>query len=190
MDDRTRKALIALLPRLRRFALGLTRNAAEADDLVQSACEKGIRRINQWEPGTRLDSWMYRIIQTTHIDNLRSRKRRETHLEVVHDADAMPEGVFDGEAAQESKLTFKAVRNAILQLPDEQRVVIMLVCVDGHSYKEAADVLGIPMGTLTSRLGRGRMALTQILNGKNDTTENHTDNNAEPSVPQRPGMHV
>ena len=160
MDVRTQQELIAILPRLRRFALGLTRNAATADDLVQSACEKAIARINQWEPGTRLDSWMFRIIQTTNIDQIRSQKRRDSYLEIVGNQE---EQSFDGERALESSMTLDAVRRAIYTLPDDQRAVVMLVSVEGLSYKEASDVLEIPMGTLTSRLVRARTALARIL---------------------------
>lgn len=160
MDARTQQELVAILPRLRRFALGLTRNGAEADDLVQAACEKAITRIEQWEPGTRLDSWMFRIIQTTHIDLIRGKKRRDGYLEVI---EGQVENSFDGERAAEASLTLDAVRRAIYTLPDEQRAVVMMVSVEGLSYKEAAEVLQIPMGTLTSRLVRARTALARMM---------------------------
>jgi len=160
LDARTQQELVAILPRLRRFALGLTRNGAEADDLVQAACEKAITRIEQWEPGTRLDSWMFRIIQTTHIDLIRGKKRRDGYLEVI---EGQVESSFDGERAAEASMTLDAVRRAIYTLPDEQRAVVMMVSVEGLSYKEAAEVLQIPMGTLTSRLVRARTALARMM---------------------------
>ena len=160
LDVRTQQELITILPRLRRFALGLTRNSATADDLVQSACEKAIARIDQWEPGTRLDSWMFRIIQTTNIDQIRSQQRRDSYLEVVGNQEAQS---FDGERALEASMTLDAVRRAIYMLPEDQRAVVMLVSVEGLSYKEASEVLEIPMGTLTSRLVRARTALARIL---------------------------
>lgn len=160
MDARTQQELIIILPRLRRFALGLTRNPAEADDLVQAACEKAISRLDQWQLGTRLDSWMFRIIQTTRIDLLRSQKRRNAHLQMVEE---QGEHTFDGVRAAENRLTLDRVRNAIYTLPDDQRAVVMLVSVEGLSYKEAAEVLEIPMGTLTSRLVRARTALSQMM---------------------------
>ena len=171
MDARTQQELVAILPRLRRFALGLTRNGAEADDLVQAACEKAIARIDQWEPGTRLDSWMFRIIQTTHIDLIRGNKRRDGYLEVI---EGQVENSFDGERAAEASMTLDAVRRAIYTLPDEQRAVVMMVSVEGLSYKEAAEVLQIPMGTLTSRLVRARTALARMMhehNGDPDITD-------------------
>lgn len=160
MDARTQQELVAILPRLRRFALGLTRNGAEADDLVQAACEKAITRIDQWEPGTRLDSWMFRIIQTTHIDLIRGKKRRDGYLEVI---EGQVETSFDGERAAEASMTLDAVRRAIYNLPEDQRAVVMMVSVEGLSYKEAAEVLQIPMGTLTSRLVRARTALARMM---------------------------
>jgi len=161
LDTRTQQEMVALLPRLKRFALGLTRNGPEADDLVQAACEKAITRIDQWEPGTRLDSWMFRIVQTTHIDLIRSKKRRDTYLEVI---EGYVESSFDGERAAEACMTLDAVRRAIYNLSDEQRAVVMLVSIEGLSYKEAAEVLQIPMGTLTSRLVRARTALVRMMN--------------------------
>lgn len=164
MDARTQQELVTILPRLRRFALGLTRNGAQADDLVQSACEKAITRINQWEPGTRLDSWMFRIIQTTHIDTIRSQRRRDNYLEVIEQQE---DDAFDGERAAEASMTLDTVRRAIYKLSDEQRAVIMLVSVEGLSYKEAAEALEIPMGTLTSRLVRARTALARMMDDMN-----------------------
>ena len=122
MDARTQSELVTILPRLRRFALGLTRNGAEADDLVQNACEKAITRIDQWEPGTRLDSWMFRIIQTTHIDQIRGQKRRDSYLEVI---EQQGEHAFDGERAAEASMTLDAVRRAIYNLPEEQRAAML-----------------------------------------------------------------
>ncbi|TCS60964.1 sigma-70 family RNA polymerase sigma factor [Varunaivibrio sulfuroxidans] len=163
MDERTRKELVILLPRLRRFALGLTRSLDEADDLVQCACEKAISRFDQWQQGTRLDSWMFRIIQNAHIDVMRARTRKDRVLEPF---DNQPEPGHDGAQAMESRMTLRNVRDAILRLPEEQRAVIMLVSVEGYSYKDAAENLGIPVGTLTSRLVRGRTALLNLLDGE------------------------
>ena len=172
MDARTQQELVAILPRLRRFALGLTRNGAQADDLVQNACEKAITRIDQWEPGTRLDSWMFRIIQTTHIDHIRGQKRRDGYLKVI---ESQGEPAFDGERAAEASMTLDAVRRAIYNLPEEQRAVIMLVSVEGLSYKEAAETLEIPMGTLTSRLVRARTALARMMNEINGSDGDSND---------------
>jgi len=174
LDNHIEKELVSLLPRFRRFALGLTRNPSDADDLVQSAIEKAVGRIDQWEPGTRLDSWVFRIIQTTHIDQIRGKKRNDRFLEVVENT---AERSHDGERAVEARNTLDAVRHAIFNLPEEQRAVIMLVSVEGLSYKEAAETLAIPMGTLTSRLVRGRNALMNMLSSPDGDGLENTDFN-------------
>ncbi len=168
MDSSAQQELVRLLPRFRRFALGLTRNTDAADDLVQAALEKAITRFDQWQSGTRLDSWVFRIIQTTHIDQIRSQKRRDNYLEVV---ETQGVNAFDGEAHVQATLTLDKVRRAILNLSDDQRAVVMLVSVEGLSYREAADTLDIPIGTLTSRLVRARNRMMQMLNNDINNAE-------------------
>ena len=156
-----RQELVALIPRLRRFARGLTGTASDADDLVQAACERALARSQQWTPGTRLDSWVFRIVHTVWLDELRSRKVRAV------DAAADPDAVIgdDGRARTEATLTLAAVRRFIAELPDEQRAVLLLVTVEGLAYKEAADSLGVPVGTVMSRLSRARAALAARMEG-------------------------
>ncbi len=165
-DAAFRAQLVALLPRLRRFAHGLTRPADEGDDLVQAACERALERHQQWRPDTRLDSWLYRMIQTIWVDRLRSAQVRERYTEAVP-ADAM---VVDGVRAQEASLTLAAVRRQIEALPAEQRAVLLLVCVEGQSYREAAEILGTPVGTVMSRLARARAALSAQTGGQTGTS--------------------
>ncbi len=155
-----RSQLVTLLPRLRRFALGLTANREEADDLVQAACEKALTKQHQWQPGTRLDSWMYRIVQTQRIDHL----RRAQHAPVSLDGDATPdwEDVHSADRAENEDLLRHTLK-ALAQLPEEQRMVMTLVVVEGLSYREVADQLGIPPGTVMSRLARARRRLQELL---------------------------
>ena len=127
MDEATRKELLAILPRLRRFARGLAHNSDEADDLVQMACERAIRNIVQWQPGTRLDSWMYRIIQTAWTDLVRARRVRHGYAEATAATASVATG---GESAAIDRLTLQAVRCAIQRLPEAQREVLLLVCVE------------------------------------------------------------
>lgn len=148
--------LIALLPRLRRFARNLTRDAASADDLLGTALERALVARAQWQTGTRLDAWMYRIIRNAWIDEVRRRGRHAAHEAPPDSADLV--GV-DPLPALEARMNAAAVARAIWQLPDEQREAVALVLVEGLSYREAADALDVPVGTLTSRLGRGRAAL-------------------------------
>jgi len=154
--------MLALLPRLRRFAYGLTGSIDEGDDLVQITCERAIRNIDTWQVGTRLDSWMYRIARNQFLNQVRASKLRGQRLE----AEDIDRHIYvDGARAMEAQLTLNAVRDQIARLPEEQRSILLLVCVEGLSYKEVAAVLDLPMGTVTSRLARARMALKDGLDG-------------------------
>lgn len=157
-----RGQLIALLPRFRRFARGLARSADEGDDLVQAACIRAIERQDQWQPGTRLDSWVYRIIQNIWLDRVRAAQVRQDHAEspVEHLNTTL---AIDGVKAAEDQLTLTRVRRQIDRLPEEQRAVLLLVGVEGLTYREAAETLDIPTGTVMSRLARARAALTEHL---------------------------
>ncbi len=155
--DDVRAQLAGLLPRLRRFARVITRNVADADDLVQVALEKALTRADQWRPGSRMDSWMFGIMKNAWIDEIRARRRRER----VHAPEEAGATVGDRSAA--ARDIAMSVQAAMARLPEEQRLAIALVLVEGLSYKDAAEALGIPMGTLTSRLARGREALQAVL---------------------------
>ncbi|MFD1789856.1 sigma-70 family RNA polymerase sigma factor [Sphingomonas floccifaciens] len=152
--------LTALLPRLRRFARALTRHAADADDLVQAAVERALVARSSFVEGTRLDSWMYRIMRNAWIDTARMRARAAQTF-VAEEAGASVGD--DGDRALEARAELDRVGRAMATLPDEQREAVALVLVEGLAYKEAAEVLDIPMGTLTSRLVRGRAALMDRL---------------------------
>ncbi len=160
-----RNQMTALLPRLRRFALSLTGDATDADDLVQDTVERALRNLQRWEDGTRLDSWMFRIAQNLWIDNVRARRvRASVPLEDRHGSPV--DGVRDTEA----RLTFADTCRALANLPEDQRVVVSLVLVDGMAYRDAAEVLGVPIGTVTSRLSRAREALSVRVFGKQAET--------------------
>ena len=166
MTDRTtagsfRDQLVALLPRLRRFAHGLAGSEFEGDDLVQSACARALERQNQWQPGTRLDSWLFRIIQTIWLDQLRAGSVRKRFTSEQYPMVA----AVDGIAQMESHLTLSRVRWIVDGLPPDQRSVILLVCVEGLSYRETAEALGVPAGTVMSRLSRARSAVQRALSG-------------------------
>ena len=160
--DEVRAQLPGLLPRLRRFGRVIAGNVHDADDLVQVAVEKALTRAEQWQPGTRLESWMFGIMKNAWIDEVRSRMRRGR----VH---APEEAGFDvGEDPTEGRDVLLSVQSAMRWLPDEQRLAIALVLVAGYSYKDSAELLGIPIGTLTSRLARGREALQSMLDEGGD----------------------
>lgn len=158
-----RRDVVALLPRLRRFALSLTGNGADADDLVQDAVERALRNLHRWEEGTRLDSWMFRLTQNLWIDAVRARKVRAA--DPLDDTVTESVGV-DGVRDANARLAFAATSAAMAKLPEEQRVAVALVCVEGMSYRDAAETLGVPIGTLTSRLFRARSALAEALAGE------------------------
>jgi RNA polymerase sigma factor (sigma-70 family) len=146
------------LPRLRRFAAGLARNPSEADDLCQITIERALRSREQWQAGTRLDSWTYRIMRNIWIDEGRAKTRR---MQTFAEAE---EGLAVGTSGgQEAKVQLSEVDRALARLPDEQREAVLLVMVEGCSYREAADIVGCPVGTLNSRLVRGRDALLALL---------------------------
>ena len=154
------RELLTLLPRLRRFARALAHNSADADDLLQVALERALKAREQWMPGTRLDAWMMRIVRNCWIDEMRSRTRRARTFAPEEDGEMI--GV-DMQHEIEAKAEMHAVDRAMANLSPEQREVIALVLVEGLAYREAAALLDIPMGTLTSRLTRGRQALVQML---------------------------
>lgn len=158
--DDPRAELVSLLPRLRRFAYGLTGNAQTADDLVQAGCLKAIERWHQWQPGTSLASWMFRILQTTWVDDFRTRQRQQTEA----DSEALDAlAGEDGRIVVESRSDARVVRKLIAQFPEEQRVVLMMITIDGLSYKEAAQALDVPIGTVMSRLARARGKLADAI---------------------------
>ncbi len=163
MSEDVRQQIIALLPRLRRFALGLTGSRDDADDLVQAACERALSRLHQWQPDTRLDSWMFRIVKTIWIDQWRANRARGEHVDL--DSIEPPTG-SNGRHVTEARNTLEVVCRAMERLPDEQRLVLTLVSVDGLSYEEAAAVLEVPVGTVMSRLARARRRLYELVENK------------------------
>lgn len=163
MDADLTDRIVALLPRLRAFALALSGSRADGDDLVQATCEKALAARQSWAPGTRLDSWMFRIMQNHWIDAHRAR-RPQVAIEEAGDERLF--GSLDGAREAEARLHLRDVGAALEALPQEQRVVLLLVCVDDMSYREAADTLGVPVGTVMSRLARGRQALLRRVEGE------------------------
>lgn len=154
------REMIGLLPRLRRFAYGLSGSLDEAEDLIQSTFERALSHIDQWQMGTRLDSWMYRILHSIRINRLHAENLRARKLD-----DSDPDEQMGGDSAREmeAKLTLEAVRQFIWKLPEEQRTILLLVVVEGASYKDVSDMLSIPIGTVTSRLARARLAIKDFV---------------------------
>jgi RNA polymerase sigma-70 factor (ECF subfamily) len=152
-----REELVALLPRLRRFARALARDAHDADDLVQIAVERALTRAAQLRPDAPLSSWMFGIVRNAWLDELRARGRRARLFAPAESAER------SGASSQGAPADLLAVQEALSRLPEEQRAAVALVLIEGLSYKEAAHVMEVPIGTLTSRLARGREALQAML---------------------------
>lgn len=161
--------IIALLPRLRRFAAALTGSPEDGDDLVQETVARALDRIGQWQEGTHLDRWMMRIARNLWIDGLRSRRP-----EVPAEEDGPGALAVDGRRIAEARLMMRSVSAAMDRLPAEQREVLVLVVIDGRSYQEAADLLGIPPGTVMSRLARARRAISRDLAGPDGQADGGT----------------
>lgn len=158
-DEQIRTQMVALLPRLHRFALMLSGSRADADDLVQATCERAITRLDSWLPGTALDRWLFKVAHNLHRNLRRDQANR---LRLVQAHGETQEFLEDGERRAEAWTELQEVRLRVLALPDEQRVALTLVAIEGMSYQEAAELLDVPVGTVTSRLARARDALRRI----------------------------
>ncbi len=156
-----KEQMIALLPRLRRFARNLAGSADQGDDLVQAACERALTRLDQVRADTRLDSWLYRITYTRWIDTVRRGQNRKTYLKLIktHKAESRIHENFG-----QCMATTLDMRKAVKTLPDEHRAALILVGIEGYSYAEAATVLSVPVGTVASRVARARTMLSDFLN--------------------------
>ena len=160
-----REEIILFLPRLRRFAYSLTGNRTDTDDLVQDVCLRALDRAFQWQPGTRIDSWLYRIAHNLWIDRVRSEKTRNAARQNML---IQTEEATTAHNPAEDRLALRAVEKAMAELTDEQKVAISLVCIDGLTYREAADIMGVPIGTVMSRLSRARKELHRKMHGETD----------------------
>jgi RNA polymerase sigma-70 factor, ECF subfamily len=152
--------MVALLPRLWRFALSLSRQKVLAEDLVQQTCERALERRGQFAAGTRLDHWMFAILSNLWKNHLRSEKIRRG-LGSIDAEDLWDDGQI---ARAEEAILLSQLQQAVLELPSWQREPVVLVYVEQVSYKEAADILDLPLGTVMSRLAAAKTALAARLN--------------------------
>jgi len=150
-------ALAETVPKLRRFAYSLTGRPEDADDLLQATLERALRKRALYEDGTTLDRWLFRICRNLWIDEMRSRKSRRE--EVLFEETMAP--AADGERALNARLELGKVRTAMAALSEDHRAVLALVGGEGLSYKEAAEILDLPVGTVMSRLARARTQLAR-----------------------------
>ncbi len=175
MADRERFAeeALPLAPQLYSAAMRMTRNTADAEDLVQETYLKGYRSYATFEEGTNLRAWLYRILTNTYINSYRAKQRRpeETDLDSIEDfylyrrIGGLEEALASRSAEDElmDLFTDDEVKQALEDLPENFRLPVLLADVEGFSYKEIAEMLDIPMGTVMSRLHRGRKAMQKAL---------------------------
>ena len=148
----------AELPRLRRYARALVRDAVGADDLVQDCLTRALGKLHLWREGTDLRAWLFTILHNQYVNYVRSSVRAGTTVE-FGEADLL----LSQPANQEAGLKLRDLDRALGQLPAEQRAVILLIGLEGMSYDEVAAAVGVPTGTVRSRLSRGRLALRELM---------------------------
>jgi RNA polymerase sigma-70 factor (ECF subfamily) len=146
------------IPRLRRYARALTRSADRADDLVQDTIMRAITKAHLWQAGTDLRAWLFTIMHNRYVNNVRSTAREDAMIDIEEMSSSLA-ATSDPTASRQ----LRELERALARLPDEQREVILLVGLEEMSYQEAARVLRVPMGTVRSRLSRGRDALRLLM---------------------------
>ena len=154
----TLQQIEAEIPRLRRYARYLRREADHADDLVQECLVRAIAKLHTWQPGTNLRAWLFVILRNCHINEIRREQRTDSLDDTPTD-----EPSLTTPGSQETSVALSEVRKAYLSLSEEHREVLLLVAIEGLQYEEAAVILEVPLGTVRSRLSRARQALRQAL---------------------------
>jgi RNA polymerase sigma-70 factor (ECF subfamily) len=149
------------LPHLRRYAMALAHNPVAADDLVQESVTRALTKARLFKEGTNLRAWLFTIMHNVHISNA----RRSKHIGAPIDPDIAAATLSTG-PGQEEPLLLKALEKAMQVIPDTQRVAVILAGVEGMSYEEISEHLNVPVGTIKSRVSRGREALRKALNGR------------------------
>jgi RNA polymerase sigma-70 factor (ECF subfamily) len=161
------------IPRLRRYARALTRDMAGADDLVQDCLSRALSKAHLWQEGTDLRAWLFTILHNQYVNHVR-RSVREGSAVALNET----EPSLTSQPNQTKRLELRDLERALARLPEEQRQVLLLVGLEGMRYEEVATVMNVPVGTIRSRLSRGRDAL-RVLMGE------HTD-----GVPERKALSV
>ncbi len=149
--------LEAEIPRLRRYARALTREVTRADDLVQNCLTRAVAKQHLWQPGTDLRAWLFTILHNQHVNDVRKLMKEGNNVDIE---DCAPLPVLP---RADAVLELRDLERAMAKLAMEQRQVILMVCLEGMSYEQVAQVLGIPIGTVRSRLSRGRDQLRRLM---------------------------
>lgn len=163
------------IPRLRRYARALARDASRADDLVQNCLARALAKSHLWQPGTDLRAWLFTILHNQHVNDVRRAVREGISVPVD---DVAP--VLTVPSTQGSALRLRDLDRALGRLPEEQRQVLLLVGLEGMRYEEVAAVLNVPVGTVRSRLSRGRDMLRQLMDMKPERAEEPNEDIATP----------
>jgi len=158
MEQQARTEIVSLLPRLRRFTRGLAGGAEAGDELLQATCERALSNLHLWTQDSRMDSWLFRIARNLFLNEIRAGKVRQAYLRDA--ADLLPRAEA-GDRVAEGRIEMARLRALLQRLPEEQRSVLLLVCVEGQTYAQAAETLELPIGTVTSRLARARLNLKE-----------------------------
>lgn len=164
-----RDELVTHLGAMRAFAMSLTRNSATADDLVQDTLVKAWTNIEKYQEGTNMRAWLFTILRNTYYSMLRKRKRE------VADVDDTLAGMMAEKPAHDGRLQMRDFETAFAQLTDEQREALVLVGAEGFAYEEAAEMTGVAVGTVKSRVNRGRARLAELMNLDEDGAIEMTD---------------
>ena len=166
------------IPRLRRYARALTRDVSRADDLVQSCLTRAVAKQHLWQPGTDLRAWLFTILHNQHVNDVRRSVREGINVAVEEMAP-----VLTVQSNAIAVLQLRDLETAIAQLPQEQRQVILLVGLEGMRYEAVAEIIGVPVGTVRSRLSRGRESLRRLMGIVPDRQAEAIM--ARPSLPRR-----
>ena len=181
-QDRLPTELPALLPRLWRFALRLARDRHDAEDLVQRACVRALERRHQLQPGTSTLSWLFSIVHSVWLNEVRARQIRSNRS--IEWSEELADTVADSAAENPEMLAlYQEIIAAVEKLPDAQRAVMVLIAVEGLSYREAASVLDVPIGTVMSRLARARLTIGASFGVLSGPTGRHAPLTADRELP-------
>jgi RNA polymerase sigma-70 factor, ECF subfamily len=153
------------IPRLRRYARALTRTADRADDLVQDTLVRALTKGHLWQPGTDIRAWLFTIMHNQYVNTVRRKVHGVATIDIAQVTSTLM-AVTD----PSSSLQLRELDRALARLPDEQREVILLVGLEGMAYESAAQILGVPIGTIRSRLSRGRETLRQLMERREEPT--------------------
>ena len=160
MTDKV-EAVLREVPRLRRYAVALLADRARADDLVQDTLERALGRLHLWQSGTDMRRWLFTIMHNLHVNAVRRSIRRGSETTLEDAEDRLVQG-----PSQTDSVAVRDLDRALQSLPTEQAEVLILVALEGMAYREVAQVLDIPLGTVMSRLSRARQALRRYLDGE------------------------